>query len=318
LAAAFQTYWAACSLDLGCQTLLLVQACLGNHPLGFLLESFCLSHNSVRQTVNLKEKIYICDLRVLLNSAHDCSEVGRLAAAALHSITQFAVQHLGWLHSCTSVKVFFCLDGYVEFSKEVVVLCVVHREGLRRATRASSKCVCLCVCCSSSSSCKSLNRYTTGKNRTTTKRERTPSVGSTAGSYTWHPSSPSASSSSSSSSLLLCFCAALFTSVHAHSPKSTDIPKYPLTVTTFPLSLSLSLSLSPPSLPYLYNNHHRFPAAANCTRSIMNPNNSREQYQQSSSPSWDRQTDRQKRASERAREEREKDRALSSVYYRNA
>jgi hypothetical protein len=247
LAAAVQTYWAACLLELGCQTLLLVQACLWNHHLGFLLESFCLSHNSVWQTVNLKEQIYICDLRVLLNSAHDCSEVGRLAAAASHSITQFAVQHHGWLHSCTSVKVFFCLDGYVEFSKEVVMLCVVHREGLPRATRASSKCVCLCVCCSSSSSCKSLNRYTTGKNRTTTttKRERTPSVGSTAGSYTsrfWHPSSPSASSSSSSSSSLLCFCAALFTSVHAHSPKSTDIPKYPLTVTTFPLSLSLSLS----------------------------------------------------------------------------
>ncbi len=128
-----------------------------------------------------------------------------------------------------------------------MVLCVVHREGLPRATRASSKCVCLCVCCSSGSSCKSLNRYTTGKNRTTTtttKRERTPSVGSTAGSYTsrfWHPSSPSPSSSSSSSSLQS-FCAALFPSVHAHPPKSTDIPKYPLTITTFPLSLSLSLS----------------------------------------------------------------------------
>lgn len=69
-----------------------------------------------------------------------------------------------------------------------------------------------------------------------------------------------------------------------------------------------SLSLSPPSLPYLYKDHHRSPEAANCTRSIMNPNNSRAQYQQSSSPSAER--EREKRASEREGSERKTARSL--------
>jgi hypothetical protein len=146
LAAAFQTYWAACLLELGCQTFLLVRAWLWNHHLGFLLEYFCPSHNSVRQTVNLKEQIYICDLRVLLNSAHDCSEVGRLAAAASHSVTQFAVQHHGWLNSCTSVKDFFVWMGMLNFPRRwwCFVLCI-EKGFQEQQERAASVRVSVCA-----------------------------------------------------------------------------------------------------------------------------------------------------------------------------
>jgi hypothetical protein len=72
-------------------------------------------------------------------------------------------------------------------------------------------------------------------------------------------------------------------SLHVCSRASSEVHGHPK-IPTYSNNFS-SLFLSPPSLPYLHSNHHPSPAAANCTRSIMNPNNSRAQYQQSSSPS---------------------------------